>query len=92
MAPRHAVAGLTSQDAQIVRAAYHMMELTVGSYCPVKFRFAADRVANTRNRLGLFGTIGFSKTLDNVFATIILLTFMQASNWQVWRRANIVHC
>ncbi len=76
----HAVAGLTSQDAQIVRGAYLMMELT-GWFVLVPLSFASlltGLVQSLGTVWGLFRHYWvLVKLLITVFATIILLTFMQ---------------
>ena len=76
----HAIAGLTSEDAQLVRAAYLIMELT-GWYVLVPLSLASLAT-------GLIQSLGtkwrlirhywvFVKFALTVFATIILLTFMR---------------
>jgi len=75
-----AVAGLASQDPQTVRAAYLGMELT-GRYVIVPLNLASlltGLVQSLGTTWGLFRHYWvLAKFLINVFATIILLTFMQ---------------
>ncbi|MGI8470558.1 MAG: DUF2269 domain-containing protein [Pyrinomonadaceae bacterium] len=76
----HAVAGLVSKDAQIVRAAYLMMELT-GWFVLVPLSFASlitGLIQSLGTAWGLFRHYWVTvKLLITVFATIVLLTFMQ---------------
>jgi len=75
-----AVTGLTSQDAQMVRAAYLATELTASAVI-VPLCFAAllsGLVQSLGTRWGLFRHYWvFFKLLITVFATIILLVHMQ---------------
>jgi hypothetical protein len=75
-----AIAGLTSQDAQIVRAAYLSMELT-GWFVIVPFSFASlltGLVQSLGTTWGLFRHYWvLAKLLITVFATILLLVHMQ---------------
>ena len=76
-----AVAGLTSQDAQMVRAADLAMELT-GWFVIVPLSLASlltGLVMSLGTRWGLFRHYWvLAKLLINVFATIVLLGHMQA--------------
>lgn len=76
----HAIAGMTSQDAQMVRAAYLIMELT-GWYVLVPLSFASlvtGLIQSLGTKWGLFRYYWvLVKFLLTVFATIIMLTFMQ---------------
>ena len=76
-----AVAGLTSQDAQMVRAADLAMELT-GWFVIVPLSLASlltGLVMSLGTRWGLFRHYWvLAKLLINVFATIVLLMFMQS--------------
>jgi len=76
----HAIAGLTSQDAHLVRAAYSAMELT-GWYVLIPLSLASlatGLIQSFGTKWGLIRhywvLVKFSLT---VFATIILLTFMR---------------
>jgi hypothetical protein len=75
-----AVAGLTSQDSQVVRAAYLMLEKT-GWFVLVPLSFASlltGLVQSLGTRWGLFRHYWvLAKLLINVFATVILLLYMQ---------------
>jgi hypothetical protein len=75
-----AVAGLTSQDAQMVRAAYLTMELT-GWFVLVPLAVASlvtGLVQSLGTDWGLFRHYWvLAKLLINVFATIVLLLYMQ---------------
>ncbi|MCA1707037.1 MAG: DUF2269 domain-containing protein [Actinobacteria bacterium] len=75
-----AVAGLTSQDAQVVRAAYLTMELT-GWFVLVPLAFASlatGLVQSLGTKWGLFRHYWvLFKLLINVSATIVLLLYMQ---------------
>jgi hypothetical protein len=75
-----AVAGLTSEDAQTVRAAYLTMEL-IGSYALVPLALASlitGMVQSLSTAWGLFRHYWVVfKLLINVFATIVLLTYIQ---------------
>jgi len=75
-----AVAGLTSQDAQIVRAAYLAMELT-GWYVIVPLCLASlltGLVQSLGTTWGLFRHYWIlAKLVINVFAIIVLLMYMQ---------------
>jgi len=75
-----AVAGLTSQDAQTVRAAYLTMELT-GWYVLFPLALASlltGLVQSLGTTWGLFRHYWvLAKLLINVFATIVLLLYMQ---------------
>ena len=75
-----AVAGLTSQDAQVVRAAYLMLEW-VGRFVLVPLSFASlltGLVSSLGSPWGLFRHYWvLFKLLINVFATVILLMYMQ---------------
>jgi hypothetical protein len=75
-----AVAGLTSEDAQMVRAAYLTMELT-GWFVLVPLALASlltGLVQSLGTTWGLFRHYWvLAKLLINVFATIVLLLFMQ---------------
>jgi len=76
----HAIAGLTSQDAQLVRAAYSMMELT-GWYVLVPLSLASLATGLIQSLATKWGLIRhywvLVKLLLTVVATIILLTFMR---------------
>jgi hypothetical protein len=75
-----AVAGLTSRDAQIVRAAFLTMELT-GWFVLVPLALASlltGLVQSLGTKWGLFRHYWvLAKLLINVFATIVLLMYMQ---------------
>jgi hypothetical protein len=75
-----AVAGLTSQDAQLVRAAYLTMELT-GWFVLVPLALASlitGLVQSLGTTWGLFRHYWvLAKLLINLFATIVLLLYMQ---------------
>jgi len=75
-----AVAGLTSQDAQTVRASYLAMELT-GWFVLVPFGVASlltGLVQSLGTKWGLLRHYWvLAKLLINVFATIVLLLYMQ---------------
>jgi hypothetical protein len=75
-----AVAGLTSRDAQIVRAAFLTMELT-GWFVLVPLALASlltGLVQSLGTTWGLFRHYWvLAKLLINVFATIVLLMYMQ---------------
>ena len=75
-----AVAGLTSQDAEMVRAAYLSMELT-GWFVLVPLALASlltGLVQSLGTKWGLFRHYWvLAKLLINVFATIVLLLYMQ---------------
>ena len=75
-----AVAGLTSQDAQTVRAAYLTMELT-GWFVLVPLALASlltGLVQSLGTTWGLFRHYWvLAKLLINVFATIVLLLYLQ---------------
>jgi len=76
----HAIAGMTSQDAQMVRAAYLMMELT-GWFVLVPLSLASlvtGLVQSLGSKWGLFRHYWvLVKFLLTVVATIVLLTFMR---------------
>jgi uncharacterized membrane protein len=75
-----ALAALTSEDAQIVRAVYLTMELT-GWFVLVPLALASlltGLVQSLGTTWGLFRHYWvLTKLLINVFATIVLLTYMQ---------------
>ena len=75
-----AVAGLTSQDAQLVRGAYLAMELT-GRFVLVPLSLASlltGLVSSLGTPWGLFRHYWvLAKLVINVFATIVLLLYMQ---------------
>jgi hypothetical protein len=75
-----AVAGLASQDAQLVRAAYLTMELT-GWFVLVPLAFASlltGLVQSLGTTWGLFRHYWvLAKLLINVFATLVLVLYMQ---------------
>ncbi len=75
-----AVAGLTSQDAQIVRAAYLMLEVT-GWFILVPLSFASlltGLIQSLGTMWGLFRHYWvLIKLLINVMAVIVLLMYMQ---------------
>ncbi|HEX9754488.1 MAG TPA: hypothetical protein VGA42_02215 [Gemmatimonadales bacterium] len=79
-----AVAGLTSQDAQTVRAAYIAMELT-GWFVLVPLALASlltGLVQSLGTTWGLFRHYWvLFKLLINVFATIVLLMYMQTLSY-----------
>ncbi len=79
-----AVAGLTSQDAQMVRAAYLTMELT-GWFVLVPLSLASlltGLVLSLGTKWGLFRHYWvLAKLLINVFATIVLLMYMQTLSY-----------
>lgn len=74
-----AVAGLTSQDTQTVRAAYRSMEFT-GWFVIVPLSFASlltGLIQSLGTKWGLFRHYWvLFKLLINVFATIVLLIYM----------------
>src|SRR5437773_12434586 len=74
-----AIAGLTSQDAQIVRAAYLAMDLT-GWFVIVPLSFASlltGLIQALGTKWGLFRHYWvLAKLLINVFANIVLLMYM----------------
>lgn len=76
----HAVAGLTSQDAQTVRAAYLMMDLT-GWFVLVPLSFASlvtGLIQSLGTAWGLFRHYWvIVKLAITVFATVVLLIYMQ---------------
>ena len=76
----HAIVSLTMQDAHTVRAAYQIMELT-GWFVLVPLSIASlvtGLVQSLGTKWGLFRHYWvLAKFLLTVFATIILLTFMQ---------------
>jgi hypothetical protein len=76
----HAVAGLTSQDAQTVRAAYLMMDLT-GWYVLVPLSLASlitGLIQSLGTAWGLFRHYWVIVKLGiTVFATFVLLIYMQ---------------
>ena len=76
----HAVAGLTSQDSQTVRAAYLMMDLT-GWFVLVPLSFASlltGLVQSLGTAWGLFQHYWVIVKLSiTVFATVVLLIYMQ---------------
>jgi hypothetical protein len=75
-----AVAGLTSQDAQVVRGAYLTLEL-VGWFVLVPFALASlltGLVQSLGTKWGLFRHYWvLAKLLINVFATVVLLMYTQ---------------
>jgi len=75
-----AVAGLTSQDAQLVRAAYLAMELT-GWFVLLPLAVASlltGLIQSLGTKWGLFRHYWvLAKLLINVFATIVLLLYTQ---------------
>ncbi|MBA2536935.1 MAG: hypothetical protein H0V20_05805, partial [Actinobacteria bacterium] len=75
-----AVAALTSQDAQVVRGAYLTMELT-GWFVLVPLAFASlltGLVQSLGTTWGLFRHYWIlTKLVINVFASVILLMYMQ---------------
>lgn len=77
----HAVAGLTSQDAQIVRAVYLAMELSIW-FVIVPLALASlvtGLVSSLGTAWGLFRHYWvLFKLLINVFATIVLLMYTQS--------------
>ena len=79
-----AVAGLTSQDAQTVRAVYLTMELT-GWYVLIPLSLASlltGLVQSLGTTWGLFRHYWvLVKLLINVFATIVLLMYMQTLSY-----------
>jgi hypothetical protein len=90
-----AVAGLTSQDAQTVRAAYVTMELT-GWFVLVPLALASlltGLVQSLGTTWGLFRHYWvLAKLLINVFATIVLLLYTQTlSLSQTWRQRRRCH-
>jgi len=76
----HAIAGLTSQDAQIVRSAYLVMELT-GWFVLVPLSFASlltGLIQSLGTAWGLFKHYWvLVKLVLTVLATVILLMYMQ---------------
>lgn len=76
----HAIAGMTSLDAQMVRSAYLIMELT-GWYVLVPLSLGSlvtGLVHSLGTKWGLFRNYWvLVKFVLTVFATIILLTFMR---------------
>ncbi|MBA3376068.1 MAG: DUF2269 domain-containing protein [Actinobacteria bacterium] len=76
-----AVAGLTSQDAQVVRASYLTLEVT-GWFVLVPLSFASLLTGLAQalgTRWGLFRHYWVvTKLLINVFATVVLLMYMQS--------------
>jgi hypothetical protein len=87
-----AVAGLTSQDAQLVRAAYLAMELT-GWFVLVPLSFASlltGLAQSLGTAWGLFRHYWvLFKLLINVLATIILLIYMQSLGNLAGRAAEV---
>jgi hypothetical protein len=79
-----AVAGLTSQDARTVRAAYLTMEL-VGWYALIPLAFASlltGLVQSLGTTWGLFRHYWvLFKLLINVFATVVLLLYTQTLDY-----------
>jgi hypothetical protein len=79
-----AIAGLASQDAQTVRGAYLVMELT-GWFILVPLSFASlltGLVQSLGTSWGLFRHYWVVfKLLINVFATIVLLMYMQTLDY-----------
>jgi hypothetical protein len=79
-----AVAGLTSQDAQTVRAAYLTMELT-GWFVLVPLTLASlltGLVQSLGTKWGLFRYYWIlAKLLINLFATIVLLMYMRTLDY-----------
>jgi hypothetical protein len=79
-----AVAGLTSQDAQLVRAAYVAMEAT-GWFVLVPLSLASlftGLVQSLVTPWGLFRHYWvLAKLLINVFATVVLLMYMQTLDY-----------
>ncbi len=79
-----AVAGLTSQDAQLVQAAYLAMEL-IGWFVLVPLSLASlltGLVQSLGTRWGLFCHYWvLIKLLINVFATVTLLMYMQTLSY-----------
>ena len=77
-----AVAGLTSQDAQTVRAVYLATEFT-GWFVLVPFAVASlltGLVQSLGTKWGLFRHV-LAKLLINVFATFVLLLYMQTLDY-----------
>ena len=76
----HAVAGLVSKDAQIAQAAFLMMQLT-GWFVLVPLSFASlvtGLIQSLGTAWGLFRHYWIiAKLLITVFATVILLVYMQ---------------
>lgn len=74
----HAIAGVISKDAQIVRAAYLMMELT-GWFVHLSFTsLVTGLVQSLGTAWGLFRHYWIIvKLLITVFATVVLLIYMQ---------------
>lgn len=74
-----AVAGLTSQDAQVVRAAYILLELT-GWFVLVPFSVLSLLTGLVQSQFGAWGPFShywvLAKLLVNVFATAVLLLYM----------------
>ena len=89
-----AVAGLTSQDVQIVRAAYLAMELT-GWFVIVPLSLASlltGLVQSLGTEWGLFRHYWILvKFLINIFASIVLLLHMQPPSRRSGRD-DIVQC
>lgn len=87
-----AVTGLTSRDAQMVRAAYLMLELT-GWYVLVPLSLASlltGLVMSLGTTWGLFRHYWvLVKFLINVFANIILLMYMQTLSYLAGMAAEI---
>ena len=79
-----AVVGLSSQDSETVRAAYLTMELT-GWFVLVPFALASlltGLVQSLGTKWGLFRHYWVvAKLLINVFATIVLLLYMQTLDY-----------
>jgi ABC-type thiamin/hydroxymethylpyrimidine transport system permease subunit len=86
-----AVAGLTSQDAQMVRAAYLAMELT-GWFVIVPFSFASlvtGLVQSLGTEWGLFRHYWIqAKLLIATLATIVLLVHMQPIDYMAGAAAE----
>src|SRR5206468_10428515 len=87
-----AVAGLTSQDAQLVRAAYLAMELTAW-FVIVPLSLASlvtGLVQSLGTSWGLFRHYWvLMKLLMNVFATIVLLLYMQTLSHLAGEAADV---
>jgi hypothetical protein len=87
-----AIAGLTSENAQMVRAAYIVME-PIGWYVLVPLSFASlltGLVSSLGTKWGLFRHYWVVfKLLINLFATVVLLIYMQTLSSLAGVAANL---
>ncbi len=79
-----AIAGLTSRDAQVVRAAYILLELT-GWFVLVPFSLLSLMTGLVQSLGGAWGLFRhywvLAKLVMNVFATAVLLLYMQTLSY-----------